>query len=243
MQLSRRGFTGGAFSFALGSQLGVQRSRRRVRPCAGARRDPRLWRSHRDRFRASGPDARGDNARRILTVLDFGYANADARTPISADTLFQIGSISKSMTATLIHQFAAEGRLGLTDRISAIMPEFPLPRGNTITVQHMLDHVAGLPGDAPLFPDGGLWTAYAPGAHWHYSNTGYEMLGKLAEHVGGKPLSQLLTSASSCRSACAAAAARSSARTARFTRRAMKRPTRRRRSHGGCRSRRQRGST
>ena len=31
-----------------------------------------------------------------------------------------------------------------------------------------------------------------PGAHWHYSNTGYDMLGKLAEHVGGKPLDQLL---------------------------------------------------
>ena len=105
------------------------------------------------------------------TVLDFGYANADARTPITADTLFQIGSISKSMTSTLLHQFAAEGRLNLTDRISAIMPEFPLPRGNAITVQHMLDHTAGLPGDSPLFPDGGLWTAYAPGAHWHYSNT------------------------------------------------------------------------
>ena len=56
----------------------------------------------------------------------------------------------------------------------------------------MLDHVAGLPGDAPLFPDGGLWTAYEPGAHWHYSNTAYDMLGKLAEHLGGKPLNRLL---------------------------------------------------
>ncbi len=92
------------------------------------------------------------------------------------------------MTSTLLHQFAAEGRLNLSDRISAIMPEFPLPRGNTITVQHMLDHTAGLPGNSPLFSDGGLWTAYAPGAHWHYSNTAYEMLGKLAEHIGGKPL-------------------------------------------------------
>ena len=50
----------------------------------------------------------------------------------------------------------------------------------------------GCPSDAPLFPDGGLWTAYAPGAHWHYSNTGYEILGKLAEHLGGKPLGDLL---------------------------------------------------
>ena len=72
------------------------------------------------------------------------------------------------------------------------MPTVPLPGGNAIRVQDVLDHVAGLPGDAPMFPDGGLWTAYAPGRHWHYSNTGYEILGKLAEHVGAKPLSELL---------------------------------------------------
>ena len=47
------------------------------------------------------------------------------------------------------------------------------------------------PTSAPLFPPGGLWTAYAPGAHWHYSNTGYDILGKLAEHAGGKPLAQI----------------------------------------------------
>ena len=64
--------------------------------------------------------------------------------------------------------------------------------GNVIKVQHLLDHVAGLPADAPTFPDGGLWTAYAPGEHWHYSNTGYDILGKLAEHLGGKPLDRLL---------------------------------------------------
>ena len=96
------------------------------------------------------------------------------------------------MTSTVIHQLSAEGRLNLNGRVSDIMLGVPLPRGNTITVQHLLDHVAGLPDDAPLFADGGLWTAYAPGAHWHYSNTGYELLGKIAEHVEGKPLSRLL---------------------------------------------------
>jgi CubicO group peptidase (beta-lactamase class C family) len=126
------------------------------------------------------------------TILNFGFANADARTAITPDTLFQIGSISKVMVALVLHQLAAEKRLRLTDRVSDLMPGVPFPRGNTIQVQHMLDHVAGLPGDAPMFPDGGLWTGYAPGLHWHYSNTAYEILGKLAEHLGGKPLAQLL---------------------------------------------------
>ena len=125
-------------------------------------------------------------------MLNFGFANRDARLPIRAETLFQIGSISKAMAAALLHQLAAEGRFALTDRVSALLPAIPLPRGNAITVQQMIDHVAGIPGDAPTFPEGGLWIAYPPGAHWHYSNTGYDILGKLAEHVGGKPLDRLL---------------------------------------------------
>jgi len=126
------------------------------------------------------------------TVMNFGYANADAKTPITPDTLFQVGSISKLMVAAVLHQLAGESRLRLSDRVSQLLPGVPLPAGNQIEVQHLLDHVAGLPSDSPMFVPGGLWTAYAPGEHWHYSNTGYEILGKLAEHVGGKPLSQLL---------------------------------------------------
>jgi len=128
----------------------------------------------------------------FATVINFGFANADARQPITPDTLFQIGSISKSLTAAVIHQLAAEGRFKLTDRVSALLPTIPLPRGNAITVQHLLDHTAGLPDDVPLFADDGLWVGYQPEAHWHYSNTGYELLGKLAEHAGRKPLGVLL---------------------------------------------------
>ena len=128
----------------------------------------------------------------LSTVLDFGFANRDNRAPITPDTLFQIGSISKSMTSAVIHQLAAEGRLKLSDQVSTLLPVVHLPSGNAITVQHLLDHSAGLPDDAPLFGDGELWTSYAPGQHWHYSNTGYDMLGKIAEHAGGKPLGRLL---------------------------------------------------
>jgi hypothetical protein len=58
-------------------------------------------------------------------------------------------------------------------------------------VQDLLDHVAGLPTDAPLPSEGGLWTAYPPGEHWTYSNTGYEILGRLIEHVARKTLAQV----------------------------------------------------
>jgi CubicO group peptidase (beta-lactamase class C family) len=193
MNIDRRTFAGGALSLALGSQL--------TSPAFGQKR-PELEAALAS-IRAYGEAHLSYNNLPGMTlglvmpdgwraVINFGHANADARSPITLDTLFQIGSISKVMVAALLHQFAAEGRLRLTDRLNDLLPSIPFPPGNAIQVQHMLDHVAGLPGDAPVFSDGGLWTAYAPGAHWHYSNTAYEILGKLTEHLGGKPLAQLL---------------------------------------------------
>ncbi|MGH6784010.1 MAG: serine hydrolase domain-containing protein, partial [Sphingomicrobium sp.] len=123
----------------------------------------------------------------------FGVAEAGARTPITDETLFQVGSISKLMSAALVHQYATAGRIRLSDRISDLVPEIPLPKEAGITVQQLLDHVSGLPGDAPLFSPGGLWIGFKPGSQWSYSNTGYDVLGKLIEHLGGKPLARQLS--------------------------------------------------
>jgi CubicO group peptidase (beta-lactamase class C family) len=192
MHFSRRGFTGGALSLALGSQLAVPSfAQARVDYSTALSAIRAQGEAHLRYFGLPGMTLGVTTPDGFSTVLDFGYADPETRRPITADTLFQIGSITKSMTAALLHQFASEGRLRLTDRISALLPAVPLPPGNTIQVQHLLDHVAGLPGDAPTFPEGGLWTAYPPGRHWHYSNTAYDILGKLAEHVGGKPLDRL----------------------------------------------------
>src|SRR5882757_1716014 len=179
MQITRRGFARGAVGLALGSQLGTAAFAQTRPDLAAALAAIRAYGdAHLAFFGLPGMTLGLTAPDGFTTVLDFGYANADARRLITPDTLFQIGSISKVMTATLLHQFAAEGRFNLTDRASALLPSLPLPAGNAIQVQHLLDHVAGLPGDSPLWTEGGLWTAYAPGAHWHYSNTAYDMLGK-----------------------------------------------------------------
>jgi CubicO group peptidase (beta-lactamase class C family) len=191
MYLSRRAFTGGALASAVAGSLpafaraspGLASALAAIRAYGEIHLN--FWRLPGMTLGLTLPDGFG-------TVMNFGYANADARTPITDDTLFQIGSITKVMTAALVQQFVAEGKLRATDRISNLLPGIPLPAGNTIEVQHLLDHVAGLPSDAPTFPNGGLWTAYAPGEHWHYSNTAYEILGKLAEHFGATPLARLL---------------------------------------------------
>jgi len=193
MHLSRRTFTGSAFGLALGSQFAFPAFSQTRPELAAALSAIRAYGEAHLRYNNLPGMTLGlvtlDGQR---TVLNFGYANPGARTAIAPDTLFQIGSISKVMLALMLHQLAAEGRLRLTDRLSDLLPSIPLPSGNAVQIQHMLDHVSGLPGDAPTFPEGGLWTAYPPGQHWHYSNTAYEILGKLAEHLGGKPLAQLL---------------------------------------------------
>ncbi len=196
MKIDRRGFTTGAIALAASGALG---GRAVAQLAAGLSPQQRALGAIRDYadahlrwFNLPGITLGVSSPSGFSSVVNSGFANIDSRTPITPETLFQIGSISKSFTAATLHQFASEGRLNLSDRIVKLLPGTPLPADSPIEVQHLLDHVAGLPDDAPLFVRGGLWTAYAPGRHWHYSNTGYELLGKLAEHIGGKPLDRLL---------------------------------------------------
>jgi D-alanyl-D-alanine carboxypeptidase len=191
--ISRRAFTGGAIGAAAGVLLPGRSSAQAAASLAPAFNAIAAYAEANRRFIGfpgltlglSLPDGSG-------RTLNFGVADLASRAPVGPSTLFEIGSISKLINAALLEQLADEGRFALTDRVSALLPDIPLPPGNGIEVQHLLDHVAGLPADAPLHPDGELWTGYAPGEHWHYSNTGYEILGKLAEKAGGKPLEQLL---------------------------------------------------
>jgi len=193
MHITRRAFTAGALGAALSAKLAPPAFAQSPAALAGAVAAIRAHaEQHLRQFDLPGLTLGLTTPDGFATVLNLGFANRDARAPVTPETLFQIGSISKSMTATVIHQLAAEGRLKLSDRVSALLPVVPLPRANAITVQHLLDHTAGLPDDAPLFAERGLWTGYAPGAHWHYSNTGYDILGKIAEQAGGKPLGRLL---------------------------------------------------
>jgi CubicO group peptidase (beta-lactamase class C family) len=192
MLITRRAFTAGALSAAIAGEITPAFAQASPRLAGAIAAIGAHAEQHLRHFGLPGMTVGLTVPGSFSRILNFGFANRDSRAPIRPDTLFQIGSISKCMTAALVHQLAAQGRLRLDDRVSNIVPSIPLPAGNSITVQHLLDHTAGLPDDAPLFGEGGLWTSYAPGEHWHYSNTGYEMLGKIAEHAGGKPLGQLL---------------------------------------------------
>jgi len=127
--------------------------------------------------------------------ITLGFSDLEGRAPVRPEQLFHIGSISKSFTATMIHQLAAEGKIGLDDPIVQHLPGLPLPAGPTITLNHLLSHSSGLPEDPPFFPetpDGKLWLGFRPGTDWSYSNIGFALLGRVVEAKDGRKLAESL---------------------------------------------------
>lgn len=191
--ITRRAFAGGALGLAIGSQLVSPAFAQRRPDFAPAIAAIRAYgEAHMRAFGLPGMTLGLSVPGGFEQVVNFGLADRDARIAITDDTLFQIGSISKVMTALVIHQLAAQGRLSLGEDVARLIPALPLAPASGISVQHLLDHVSGLPGNAPIFPDKGLSQGFRPGAHWHYSNTGYTILGEIAESAGGKPLARLI---------------------------------------------------
>ena len=125
----------------------------------------------------------------FTATLGLGWADAEARTPVTSRQLFQIGSISKSFIALAVLALADQGRIDLDAQVSRYLPEVPLPPA-PITLAQLLSHTSGMAHDAPAFPRGGdgrLWTGFAPGAKFSYSNIGFNLLGRIVERVTGEP--------------------------------------------------------
>ena len=148
--------------------------------------------------------------RGLLTVRTYGYADLERRLPVTADTRFEIGSISKSFTVIALLQEVEAGRLDLHRPVRQYLPWFtPATRWRPVTPHDLLTHTSGLPGDRDDVPSSPA-QAYAarertlgsaPGTYWAYSNIGYQVLGALLEKLTGKPLPAVIRSGSSARSA------------------------------------------
>ena len=129
---------------------------------------------------------------------------------LSADDLFRVGSNTKTVTATLVLQQVAEGRIGLDDPVEKWLPG-QLEDGEDITVRMLLNHTSGL-GDFLLTPqflpsltgqEQRTWTpgqllagtpqrVSAPGETYSYSNANYEALGLVLEKATGTSLAELI---------------------------------------------------
>jgi len=131
-----------------------------------------------------------------------GVLNAKTARNVTTDSLFQIGSVTKPCTATVIMQLIEEGKIGLDQKIKEILPGFKLSTDdltNNVTIKHLLNHTSGLDGD--VFIDTGrgddslekymtiLESAvqlFPVGASWSYCNTGYSIMGRIIQVVTGQ---------------------------------------------------------
>ena len=129
----------------------------------------------------------------LIRVSTYGYADTKAGLKVVPETMFEIGSISKSFVALVLLQLRDEGKLDLNKPIAEYLPWIKInSKFQALTTHHILSHTGGLPG-APLLLDallGELWTAWEPGKRFLYSNTGYNILGFLIEAIDKRPFAE-----------------------------------------------------
>ncbi|WP_162605938.1 serine hydrolase domain-containing protein [Jiangella aurantiaca] len=130
-------------------------------------------------------------------VCEAGYGAADRASgrPNTADTVFAIGSVTKTFTAAAIFDLADQGLLAPDDRVGDLLPELGGPVRDATLLQLML-HTSGLNGAAgadhePLSRDdalaaiGATEPAFAPGTGYLYTNAGYTLLALVVEEIAG----------------------------------------------------------
>ena len=129
----------------------------------------------------------------LIRVSTYGFADTKAGLRVVPETMFEIGSISKSFVSLALLQLREEGKLDLNKPIVEYLPWLKInSKFEPVTTHHILSHTAGLPG-VPLLLDAmlsDLWTAYAPGNKFLYSNTGYNILGFLLEALDKRPFAE-----------------------------------------------------
>lgn len=144
---------------------------------------------------------------KIVLAKGYGMADYENSIPNTPSTRFAIASMTKQFTSMAIMQLYEKRKLKLDDKISKYFPDFP--RGDEITIHHLLTHTSGITNytNLPeywsvdpenvdvnavinLFKDKPL--EFNPGEAWNYSNSGYLLLGVIVEKITGKSLERYL---------------------------------------------------
>lgn len=132
-----------------------------------------------------------------IRVASYGYVDLAAKLPVLTSHLFEIGSISKSFVALTILQLHEERKVDLQAPIRSYLPWLSMETGyGEILIHHLLTHSSGMPDDAPLIPSSPErrpLQALKPGSEFHYSNWGYDVLGRLIETIDARSWAASLT--------------------------------------------------
>ena len=136
------------------------------------------------------------------TVAAHGVLNTATGVAVTPDALFQIGSVSKVWTATMIMQLAEERRLSLDTPVARLLPGVALgdpDASEEVTVAHLLTHTSGIDGDIftdtgrgddclERYVDGlaGAPRIFPPGGAYSYCNSGFVLAGRIIEVLDGR---------------------------------------------------------
>jgi putative ATP-binding cassette transporter len=139
-----------------------------------------------------------------VVIKSYGYANLEKQIPVTPETLFEIGSCSKSFTALGVLQLVKDGLVKLDDPVSKYFPGFKLifkDKEYDVTINHLLHHVSGIsersfgsipPGsdkdalrDVVEMVSGTELRRYPPGSVFEYSNTNFDIAGAVIEEASG----------------------------------------------------------
>jgi D-alanyl-D-alanine carboxypeptidase len=149
---------------------------------------------------------------KIIDSGGYGYANVELKAPVTPHSLFNIGSIGKTFTATAIMLLQKDGKLSINDPVNKYLDSLPDSWKN-ITIKHLLSHTSGIKDYAFDFPGYSfipkdrrqdiseskfirmatdLPLNFQPGERWAYSNSNFVLLGFIIHKLAGKPIGDFM---------------------------------------------------
>ena len=137
----------------------------------------------------------------------FGLANLDYDIPITAKTVFDVGSVAKQFTATCIFLLEQQGKLSIDDPIQKHLPEMPIFQEEEVTIRNLLNHTSGLRDYVEMtayagVPFENIFTeemgldimtrqkerSFPPGQQFMYNNGGYLLLAIIVRRASGESI-------------------------------------------------------
>ena len=143
---------------------------------------------------------------KVFHLEAIGFQDRESRKPMRTNTIFDVRSVTKTVTAVAVMILIEEGKLGLNDPVTKYLPAGP---AHSITIHHLLTHTSGLPSSRPaeieditIKRDRTLADVvtlharqepeFAPGTQFRYTSSGFAILGRIIEVVSGKSYEQFV---------------------------------------------------
>lgn len=139
----------------------------------------------------------------IILSKGYGLANMKGTIPNTAQSVFDIGSLTKQFTGAAILKLVEQGKLDVQDPLGDFFENAPIDK-KEITLHQLLTHTAGMPeysGDDYAFVETDKYLKkvfrsklkFAPGERFEYSNVGYSLLALIVEKTSGKDYEKYLS--------------------------------------------------